>query len=163
MKSKLKLISSVLWLLTILSCGSNNTGTSNSTNTTAEENISPTQDSSTASDSNKLLNTQTQAPYNFLDKVTGSYTIISKGPDYVQKKVNIKLSGKKVIVDGQKYQYDISYKNADTLIEFSAVSEESGDFLGGGTILINGSKIQYKMFYGPEASEEYIYEKRVQK
>lgn len=52
-----------------------------------------------------------------------------------------------------------SNKN-DTLVEFGSVSEDIGDFLGGGTILIHGSKIQYKMLSGTEAEEEYIFEKK---
>lgn len=102
---------------------------------------------------------KTSAPNDFMSKISGTYKIISIRPDYIPASVAIKVSGNNIIIDKEKYIFDVKYNKNDTLIQFSSISEDSGDFLGGGTILVNGSKIQYKMLFGPEANEEYVFEK----
>ncbi len=138
-------------LITIcLSCGTKNDkpSTNNDTLKSSNENLS------------KEIK-KAEAPYNFMDKVSGTYNRLTKANDeYIPKKAIVKISGKSIIIDYEKYSYDIVYKKNDTIIRFSATSEESGDFLGGGQIIINGNKVLYKMFSGPEAQEEYIYSKK---
>jgi hypothetical protein len=102
---------------------------------------------------------KSSAPYDYMSKISGTYKIISNKPDYIPERVAIKFSEKNIIIDKEKYDFDVVYNKNDTLIKFGSVSEDSGDFLGGGTILINGSKVQFKMLFGPEANEEYIFEK----
>ena len=160
MNTKMKFLIAASLMLAAIGCSSNNSNSDNA-NTTApkvEEMASSTQDSIKKTDSTMLPT----APiaYNFMDKVPGTYTLITKGPDYISNKVVVKVSGKKLIVDGEKFRYDVVFEKQDTLIRFSSVSEESGDFLGGGTIIINGPKVTYKMFFGPEANEEYLFQKK---
>jgi len=114
---------------------------------------------------------ESSSPYDFMSKISGTYKIISNRPDYIPESVAIKVSEKNIIIekdiiidkvkfnDKLKCNFVIEYNKNDTLIQFRSVSDDTGDFLGGGTILFNGSKIQYKMLYGAEAEEEYIFEK----
>lgn len=155
-----KLIAFVYVLLILNSCGSSNDEIKNPTENKGIGNDPAKQNSTNTSDS--ALKAKSSITYNFMDKIPGLYERHSDGPDYIQKKVVIKISGKKIIIDGEKYSYDVAYEKNDTLIQVSKVSEDSGDFLGGGTILINGNKIQYKMLFGSEANEEYIFEKKNQ-
>ena len=144
------LIISVSLITICLSCGTNND--------------KPSTNNDTLKTSTKSISKETkkvEAPYNFMDKVPGTYIRLTKANDeYIPKKAIVKVSGKSIIIDSEKYSYDIIYKKNDTIIRFSAASEESGDFLGGGQIIINGNKVLYKMFFGPEAQEEYIYSKK---
>jgi hypothetical protein len=116
-----------------------------------ENTTTPVPDPTTAAESS--------SQYDFMSKISGTYKIISNRPDYIPESVAIKVSEKNIIIDKTKYNFVIEYNKNDTLIQFSSISEETGDFLGGGTILFNGSKIQYKMLFGTEAGEEYIFEK----
>ncbi len=159
MNKSIATVSSILLsLLNLTGCGSNSTVVSNQQesivlNNDSGSKISP-QETASPSEVNQAKE------YNYLDKVSGTYKVISEAPDYIKKSITIQITGKRIIVDGEKLSYEVGYEKKDTVLRLRKVSEDSGDFLGGGDLLVNGSRIQYKMLYGPEANEEYIFEKK---
>lgn len=105
------------------------------------------------------------AVYNVVDKANGTYARIP-GEKYesawseIPMQVVVKVEGKKIYINKRKYKFETVYIKQDTLLTFGEVSEESGDFLGGGEISINGNKVMYKMIWGADASEEFLFKKK---
>jgi major membrane immunogen (membrane-anchored lipoprotein) len=104
--------------------------------------------------------------YDFLDKVNGTYTLNKKDkakyPDWnFPNTVKIEVKdGKRIKVGKEEaMKFEKRYEKGDTVLSFGRVSEDSGDFLGGGEIRVNGDKIRYKEVTGSEGEIQVTYVK----
>ena len=94
-----------------------------------------------------------------MNKISGIYEIKGEAPDYIPQKISISVKGLKIKIDNNLYSYYVKHKKNHIVLEMRSFSDDSGDFLGGGDIVINGSRINYIMFFGVEAEERYSFEK----
>lgn len=98
-----------------------------------------------------------------IELAAGIYVLekTTEDPQYVDKKVEIKFVGKDQIkVNKDTYEYGQEKEGAKVIFKFGEVSEDSGDWLGGGNIEVLSGKPKLTILSGTEANFESIYKKQ---
>jgi hypothetical protein len=103
-----------------------------------------------------------------LSDVNGVYTMQKRNPDWdFPPTITVKIDTKKITFNAFKElrTYDYGMKAVDGTIHlvFGEVSEETGDYLGGGKIYFTAEGIKMSVITGPAAEIEQDYFKRVSK
>ncbi len=92
----------------------------------------------------------------------GTYTLdrTNDDPSIVAKKIVAKITGKnKILLNKDEFEFEKEVSGQTTTLKFGLVSEETGDFLGGGAIEITNGKASLTMYDGVQAELESVYKK----